>query len=48
MRVVITGGTGLIGRAQAASLAADKHEVIVLSRSPQYARSMPGGVKVEK
>lgn len=48
MRVVITGGTGLIGRALAASLAADKHEVIVLSRSPQYARSMPGGVKVEK
>lgn len=47
MRVVITGGTGLIGRALAASLAADKHEVIVLSRNPQYARSMPKGVKVE-
>ena len=48
MRVVIIGGTGLIGRALAASLAADKHEVFVLSRNPQYARSMPAGVKVEE
>ncbi len=33
MRVVITGGTGLIGRALSANLAADGHEVIVLTRS---------------
>jgi hypothetical protein len=35
MRVVVTGGTGLIGRALSASLAADGHEVIVLSRFPE-------------
>jgi len=35
MRIIITGGTGLIGRALAADLAADSHEVIVLSRRPE-------------
>lgn len=34
MRVIITGGTGFIGRALAQSLAADAHEVILLSRNP--------------
>jgi len=48
MRVILTGGTGLIGRALAQSFVADKHDVIVLSRNPQYARGMPKGVKVEK
>jgi hypothetical protein len=37
MRVVITGGTGLIGRALSANPAADGHEVIVLSRFPERA-----------
>ena len=37
MRIVITGGTGLIGRALAANIAKDGHEVIVLSRSPEQA-----------
>ncbi|MEI6245141.1 MAG: TIGR01777 family oxidoreductase [Acidobacteriota bacterium] len=32
MRIVVTGGTGFIGRALCASLAADGHEVVVLSR----------------
>lgn len=45
MRVVISGGTGLIGRALATSLAADNHEVVLLSRNPQYARSLPKGVR---
>ena len=44
MRVIITGGTGLIGGALAKSLAADGHEVIVLSRNPQ-AHKLPDGVK---
>ncbi len=44
MRVVITGGTGLIGRALAASLAGDGHEVILLSRSPGNAVNLPDGV----
>ena len=34
MRVVITGGGGLIGSALVRSLAADGHDVIVLSRAP--------------
>jgi len=47
MRVIITGGTGLIGRALAAGLAGDAHEVIVLSRSPDGHRGeLPGGVRV--
>jgi uncharacterized protein (TIGR01777 family) len=45
MRVVITGGTGLVGRALSANLAADGHEVIVLSRSPERATSLPEGVE---
>ncbi len=44
MRVIITGGTGLIGGALAKSLAADRHEVIVLSRNPG-AHQLPDGVK---
>ncbi len=46
MRVVIAGGTGLIGRALAASLAADEHDVVLLSRAPGNAVSLPEGVKV--
>jgi uncharacterized protein (TIGR01777 family) len=45
MRVVITGGSGLIGRALVKSLAADGHEVIVLSRSPGNAINLPTGVQ---
>jgi nucleoside-diphosphate-sugar epimerase len=35
MRIIITGGAGLIGRALAADLAGDNHEVIVLSRASE-------------
>jgi uncharacterized protein len=35
MRVIITGGTGLIGRALAQDLLSDGHEVVLLSRSPE-------------
>lgn len=48
MKVVITGGSGLIGRALAFNLAADKHQVIVLSRNPQEARKMPSGVQLAR
>jgi hypothetical protein len=34
MKIIITGGTGLIGSALAEDLAGDQHEVIVLSRNP--------------
>jgi uncharacterized protein (TIGR01777 family) len=47
MRVIITGGTGLIGRALSSNLASDGHEVIVLSRAPERARHFPAGVRVE-
>ncbi len=47
MRVIITGGTGLIGRALAANLA-DGHEVIVLSRRPERATGLPTGVRAER
>lgn len=45
MRVVITGGTGLIGGALSANLATDGHEVIVLTRSVERATSLPDGVQ---
>ncbi len=45
MRVVITGGTGLIGRELGKSLSADGHEVILLSRSPGNAINLPPGVR---
>lgn len=48
MRVLITGGTGLIGRALSANLAADGHEVIVLSRSPERAAGLPQGVHAKR
>ena len=47
MRVIITGGTGLIGSTLAANMVADNHDVIVLSRSPQKkAPSLPDAVQV--
>jgi uncharacterized protein (TIGR01777 family) len=44
-RVIITGGTGLIGRALAAHLAPAGYEVILLSRAPGLARDLPAGVR---
>lgn len=43
MRVIITGGSGLIGRALTNNLAADGHEVVILSRSPELVRDLPVG-----
>lgn len=48
MRVIITGGTGLIGRRLAADLAGDGREVIVLSRNPQRAHDLPPTVRAER
>jgi uncharacterized protein (TIGR01777 family) len=48
MRVLITGGTGLIGRALATDLAAEGQEVVVLSRSPRRATDLPAGVRAER
>lgn len=47
MRVIITGGTGLIGRQLCANLVKDGHEAIALSRDPQsHQRQMPDGVSL--
>ncbi len=48
MRVIITGGTGLIGRALAADLAGAGYEVVVLSRNPARAAGLPAGVRAER
>jgi hypothetical protein len=47
MRIIITGGSGFIGRKLSAAWVADNHEVIILSRNPS-ARNLPAGVRAEK
>ncbi len=46
MRIIITGGTGLIGRQLVAGLLQDNHEVIVLSRAPDRRSGLPAGARV--
>ena len=46
MKTIITGGTGLIGRALAGSLTRDGHEVILLSRRTPAVPGLAGNVKV--
>ncbi len=48
MRTIITGGTGLIGRALAADLVAHGHQVVILSRAPERATGLPAGVRAER
>jgi uncharacterized protein (TIGR01777 family) len=47
-RVLITGGTGLIGRALATALAASGHDVVLLSRSPDRAEALPANVRAAR
>jgi len=46
MRVIIAGGSGLIGRGLTDSLAKDGHEVVILSRAPGKVKGLPPGAKV--
>ncbi len=46
MRVIIAGGSGLIGRGLTDSLAKDGHEVVILSRAPGRVTGLPPGAKV--
>ena len=47
--VIITGGTGLIGQALTADLAADNHEIIILSRDPDtFAGTLPKGASLQQ
>jgi uncharacterized protein (TIGR01777 family) len=48
MRILITGGSGLIGRALAANLAQDGNEVIILSRQPERVVGLSAGVVVNQ
>lgn len=48
MRVIITGGTGLIGKAVANSLAHDHHDVIILSRNIFKTSGLDGSIRVVK
>lgn len=45
MRVVISGGGGLIGRALSAELLGAGHDVVILSRTPQRVDALPKGVR---
>jgi uncharacterized protein (TIGR01777 family) len=48
MRVVISGGSGLIGRGVAVSLAEDGHHVVVLSRRPERVSGLPAAAEAER
>lgn len=46
MKIIITGGSGLIGRALSADYVKDGHKVVILSRDPQAVQSrLPAGVQ---
>jgi uncharacterized protein (TIGR01777 family) len=45
MRILISGGSGLIGRALTKELIADNHEVEIISREPEKLMRLPKGVK---
>lgn len=46
MHTIITGGTGLIGRALAKDLTRNGYEVIILSRKPEKVVGVAGGIDV--
>jgi uncharacterized protein len=48
MRIIITGGTGLIGRSLSQALVADGHDVTVLTRDPTKVKDVPAGVKLQQ
>jgi hypothetical protein len=48
MRVIITGGSGLIGRALARDLGTAGHDIVVLTRDPDRAARLPPGVRAAR
>ena len=45
-RIIIAGGSGLIGTALTSELRQDNHEVVILSRNPEHAVRVDDGVKI--
>ena len=45
MKVIITGGSGLIGRALTESLTQEGHEAVILSRNPENVSFLPDGAQ---
>jgi uncharacterized protein len=43
VKILITGGTGLIGKVLAKNLLADGHQVIILTRNPAKSKNVPTG-----
>ena len=44
MKILITGGTGFVGRQLTSQLIAENHEVTILSRSARRPAEVPGGI----
>ncbi len=45
MQVIITGGTGMIGRALAQTLIDQNHSVVILTRTPHLVKNLPAGAE---
>lgn len=48
MRIIITGGSGLIGRALARDLGSSGHDVVILTRDPDKVGALPSGVRAAR
>jgi uncharacterized protein len=48
MRIIIAGGSGLIGRELISAFIIDGNEVTILSRNPEQVKGIPAGVKTLK
>jgi uncharacterized protein (TIGR01777 family) len=46
MKIIITGGSGLIGRRLTKNLTQNGHEVVILSRTPSKLSALPSGASV--